>query len=72
MLHQKGPITSTFTADWFLRGGGTGATGRLDEVNFGQVTRPKKNVAGQFTLVPVQRMDPQDYEGKGIGQMRPM
>jgi hypothetical protein len=41
----------------------------MDEINFGQITRPKKNVAREFTHVPVQRLDPQDYEGDGVGQM---
>jgi len=34
MIHQKGPITYTFTVDWLLRGG-TRVAGRMDEVDLG-------------------------------------
>jgi len=43
--------------------GWTGVTGRMDEVDLDKVIRPKKNVTGELTYVPVQRLDPQDYEG---------
>ena len=53
-------------------GGGTRAVGRMDEVDLGSVSRPKENVTGELSYVPVQRLDSQDYEEKGIRQMRPM
>jgi hypothetical protein len=40
------------------------AVGRMDEVDLGQVTRPKENVTGELSYVPVQRLDSQDYEEK--------
>jgi hypothetical protein len=44
--------------------GGTRALGRMNEVDLGQVTRPKENVTGEISYVPVQRLDSQDYEEK--------
>ncbi len=51
MTHQKGPITSTYTTDWFLREGELrkGDTRRMDEDDLGQVSGPKKNAASNVT-----------------------
>jgi hypothetical protein len=56
MPHQKGPITSTFTADWFL-GTGTRATRRMDEKDRGQITGPKENAAVELPYVPDKLVD---------------
>ncbi len=75
MAHQKGPITSTFTANWFLwdlGGTETRTVGRMDEVDLGQITRPKENATSELPHIPNERLDPQDHEGKRIRQMRPM
>jgi hypothetical protein len=53
MTHQKGPITSTLTVDWFLREGQ-------------QIRRPKKNATGELIHIPNERLDPQNHEGKRI------
>jgi hypothetical protein len=52
-------------------GGGTRVEGRMDEVDLGQVTWPKENVTGELSNVSVQRLNSQDYEEKGIRQIRP-
>jgi hypothetical protein len=59
MPHQRGPITFTFTADWFLQEGqGRELMGEND--------------TGELPHIPNERLDPQDHEGKRIRQMRPM
>jgi hypothetical protein len=68
--HQKGPITSTFTTDWFLWEGETRVAGRMDEVDLGSVSRPEENVTSELSYVPVQRLDSPDYDEKGIRQIR--
>ena len=67
MIHQKGSITTTFTVDWFLReGDGRESLGEWIKSTSVRSPDQRRNVAGEFTHVPVQRLDPQDYEGKGI------
>ncbi len=68
MPHQKGPITSTFTVDWFLREGQGREAGRMDEDDLGQITRPKENATDELPHIPNERLDPQDHEGKRIRQ----
>jgi hypothetical protein len=53
MTHQKGPITSTYTAELFLRGGGKRVIGRMDEDDLGKVTGPKENTSRGFTYLPI-------------------
>jgi hypothetical protein len=54
------------------RGTGTRITGRMDEADLGQITRPKENATGELPHIPNEHFDPQDHEGKRIRQMRPM
>ncbi len=44
----------------------------MDDVDLDQVTRPKENVTDELSYVPVQHLDSQDYEEKGIRQIRPI
>jgi hypothetical protein len=42
----------------------------MDEDDIGKVTRPQENTSvNDFTYLPVEHMDPQNYEGKRIGQV---
>jgi hypothetical protein len=51
MPHQKGPITSTYTANSVTGssgGGGNRVAGRMDEYDLGKVTEPIENAEGRF------------------------
>ena len=45
------PITSTYTANWFLRGG-KGDVGRMHEDDLGKISGPKENTSGELTHRP--------------------
>ena len=56
MQHQTGPITATYTSDWFLREGEYKrklVTGGMVENDIGEIPRPKENAEGNYTWLPI-------------------
>ena len=73
MPHQKGPITSTFTADWFLREGqGRELLGEWMKLTSARSQDQRRMLLGELSHIPNECLDPQDHEGKRIRQMRPV